>query len=354
MRNYLTEIYLTSTVILLLILLFLFEPAILPFFIASAVAYVFYPVFIFFNNLTGDRRRFSAFLTLLTMFLVLSFALFILIPSIIEQIQSFLNFLPTLFEKLDSFFIKFFGKHFPLLHPFKLTTLKEIINEIYQKFGTIPIANLISKLFSGFFSAISIVINLIVIPFLTYYLLINSRKIVRIYLLIAPCSIQKELKLLLQKVHSSLSSYLIGQMAVALFVGLYIAIGLLFVGIKYSLLIGFVAGVLNMIPYVGFFSGLVPSLLLAIFDNGTLEAVIGVLTVFLTEVGLENLIYPLIMSRTTGVNPILILLSIFLGGYLGGLLGVVIGVPLAVILVPIFESFIEKKERLKSACGSNG
>jgi predicted PurR-regulated permease PerM len=172
-------------------------------------------------------------------------------------------------------------------------------------------------------------------------------------LAVAPKRIEKELHELLNRVHESLSSYLIGQMVVATFVGIYIALGLYLVGIKYAFLIGFVAGVLNMIPYVGFFSGLIPSLLLAIFDNGSLKAVIGVLVVLLSEAGLENLIYPLIMSRTTGVNPLLILFSIFVGGYLGGLLGIVISVPLAVILVPVFESFLKKKEEA-GACSGNG
>ena len=142
-------------------------------------------------------------------------------------------------------------------------------------------------------------------------------------------------------------------MLVATFVGIYIAAGLYLVGIKYALLIGFAAGDLNMIPYVGFFSGLIPSILLAIFDNGDLAYAVGVLIVFFTEVGIENFIYPIVMSKATGVNPLLVLLSIFIGGYLGGFLGIVIAVPVAVMVVPIFESFIEKKEN-PVAGGNNG
>jgi len=285
---------------------------------------------------------------------VLFFALFIILPSVIAQVQGFFNFLPTLLEKLDRFFVAHFGKHVSFHHLLKFSTLREVLNEIYLKIGTAPIANMISRLFSGVFSAISIIVNAVVVPFLSYYFLINSSELVEVYVLLAPCRIQEELRELLKKVHDALSSYLIGQMSVALFVGIYVSSGLFLVGIKYSLLIGFICGVLNMVPYVGFFSGLVPSVLLAIFDNGTLKAFLGVLVVFLTEVGIENLIYPVIMSKTTGVNPILVLLSIFLGGYLGGILGIIIAVPLAVMLVPIFENFAEKRRKIKGACGSNG
>lgn len=354
MSRYLAEIYLTLTVLISVILLFLLKPALFPFFAASAVAYVFHPVFLFFLNLTGEKRKLSALLTILTMFFVLFFVLFIILPSVIAQVQSFFNFLPTLLKKLDSFLVAHFGKHASFHHILKFSTLKEILNEVYIKIGTVPLASLVSKLFSGVFSAISILINAVIIPFLAYYFLLNSSEILGIYVLIAPCRIHEELRELLKKVHDALSSYLIGQMSVALFVGIYISFGLFLVGIKYSLLIGFVSGVLNMIPYVGFFSGLIPSILLAVFDNGTLKAFLGVLIVFLTEVGLENLMYPVIMSKTTGINPILVLLSIFLGGYLGGVLGIVIAVPLAVMLVPIFESFSEKRRKLRSACGNNG
>ena len=344
MSRYLPEIYLFLTVLLLLLFLFLLKPALLPFFIASALAYISLPIFDFFNQLTG-KRRVSALLTICTLFLIFLIGLFVILPTVIDQVQSFINYLPVLARKLDSFLYSHFGRHWSIFHPFKIKNLTELLQEIYSRLGTLPIGSIISKLFSGVFSVISIAVNIVVVPFLTYYFLVESEKIVALYISLAPDSIQPELKRLVKKVHSALSSYLVGQLAVAIFVGSYIAVGLYFVGIKYSLLIGFLAGVLNMIPYVGFFSGLLPSLLLAIFDNGSLEAVVGVLTVFLTEAGLENLIYPLVMSRTTGVNPILIILFIFLGGYLGGFLGIVVAVPLAVILIPIFESFLRKKRR---------
>ncbi len=352
--KYLPEIYLFSTVVLLLVLLFLLEPALLPFFVAFALAYVSSPIFSFFKGITGNRVRISALLTLMTAFFAFLIALFVVIPTVIEQVQSFISYLPTLAGKLDNFFFSHFGKHWSLLHPFKSMSLTDFIQEIYSKLGALPIGNIVSKLFSGVFSVLSIVVNIVVVPFLAYYFLVDSKVIVDVYLSVAPKSIQSELEVLLDRVHSALSSYLIGQMAVAFFVGTYIAVGLSLVGIRYSILIGFVAGVLNMIPYVGFFSGLLPSMLLAIFDNASLEAVLGVLIVFLTEAGLENLIYPLVMSRTTGVNPILVILFIFVGGYLGGFLGVVVAVPLAVILIPIFNSFLEKKRGLEVAGGDNG
>ena len=353
MKKYLSEIYFIGTLAVLVLSLFLMQPAVMPFFLGSAFAYVSHPLFRFFSKVTNDRRRISAVLTLATVLWVIFIVLFIILPTVVSQVQSFIEFLPHLIKKVDTFIYRFFGEHFFKKFSTGTLTFQSILKGLYTQFGSMPIGNLIQRLFSGVFSAISITINAVLVPLITYYMLVNAEKMKELYLLLSPISIKDELRKLIDKVHDALSSYLIGQMFVALFVGIYIALGLYIVGIKYAFLIGFVAGVLNMIPYVGFFSGLIPSVLLAIFDNGTLTAVIGVLTVFLTEVGLENLIYPIIMSRTTGINPLLILFSIFVGGYLGGFLGIVIAVPIAVMVVPVFESFIEKKEN-GSVNWSNG
>ncbi len=353
MKKYLPEIYFLGTLTALVLALFFMQPALMPFFLGSAFAYISHPLFKFFLKITDGKKKISAVLTLTSILLAIFVVLFIILPTVISQVQSFIEFLPHLIEKVDAFIYSFLGKHFlKKLSPSTLT-LQSVIKSLYVQLGSLPIGNLIQRIFSGVFSAINVAINAVLVPLITYYMLVNAEKIKNLYLIISPNSIQEELKNLIDKVHNALSSYLIGQIFVAIFVGIYIAIGLYIVKIKYAFLIGFIAGVLNMLPYVGFFSGLIPSILLAIFDNGTLTAVIGVLIVFLTEVGLENLIYPIIMSRTTGINPLLILFSIFVGGYLGGVLGVILAVPIAVIVVPVFDSFVEKKEN-KSVNWSNG
>jgi len=352
--KYKAEIYLFLSLLLSIFLLFLLKTALLPFFIASSLAYISWPLFNYFKRITKERETLSALLTVATLIMAFLIALFIVLPTVIEQVQSFINYLPSLGKKLDAFMYKLFGKHLVGKLHLNFQSFQEIIKGIYSQIGNLPIGDIASKLFSGVFSAISIAVNAFLVPFLTYYFLKNGSEIIKVYIALAPEGIETELKELLLKVHDSLSSYLIGQMGVALFVGLYISVGLYIVGIKYSILIGFISGILNMIPYVGFFSGLIPSMLLAVFDNGSWKALFGVLIVFLTEVGIENLIYPLIMSRTTGVNPILILLSIFVGGYLGGFLGIVLAVPVAVMVVPIFESFLRKKESLKNVSWDNG
>ena len=330
------------TLAVLILLLFAMKPAMLPFFWGSALAYVSHPIFNFFRRTTG-RQRVSAILTLLSIFFVLSVALFVVLPTVISQVQSFVNYLPQLLKKLDAFIYSFLGEHFLKKLHFDGSTLQSLLKGAYLRIGEIPFGDIVQRLFSGVFSVIGLIVNLVLVPLITYYFLVSAGRLKKVYLLLAPEDVREELDRLIGKVHTALSSYLLGQMLIAVFVGIYIATGLYIVGIKYALLIGFVAGVLNMVPYVGFFSGLVPSVLLAIFDNGDIAHLIGVFVVFLTEVGIENLMYPLVMSKATGINPLLVLFAIFVGGYSGGLLGIFIAVPTAVMVVPVFTSFVEKR-----------
>jgi predicted PurR-regulated permease PerM len=319
------------------------KSAIMPFFIGSATAYISYPIFKKLETVLKNRVI-SAVLTLSTICVLIAAVILIVLPTIVVEIESFFNYLPKLMEKIDVFLYKQLGEHFFEKLNFNITTFERIIKTIYLQIGQLPVGDIFQRLFSGFFSVFGIMLNIILVPLITYYFLVNASKIKELYLKIAPQEIREELGELLEKVHSALSNYLSGQFLVATFVGIYLSLGLYLVGIRYAFLIGFISGVLNMIPYVGFFSGLIPSILLAIFDNGELKYVVGVLIVFLTEVGIENLIYPIVMSKTTGINPLVVLLSILVGGYYGGILGIIIAVPVAVMIIPVFENFLRKKE----------
>jgi len=345
-RNYFPEIFLFSSILILTFLLFALKPALLPFFIASAIAYVFHPVFSLFLNVFGSRRI-AALLTVLCIFLLIGVVAFIILPAIVEQLQDFLKFLPVLIKKVDQWLYHFLGRHYFRLGHLNVKSFQKLIQDLYIKLsagGTFPFTNIAKRFFTGMFSIIGVAINIVVIPIITYYYLANGNRMRELYIRLSPKAFREETEKLFDRVHHSLSNYLLGQVIIAIFVGMYIAIGLTVVGIKYSFLIGTIAGILNMIPYVGFFSGFIPSILLAVFDNGDLYHILAVLIVFFSEAAIENMLYPAVMSRTTGVSPLLILFSIFVGGIYGGILGIVIAVPLVVMVVPIFMSFMEKRE----------
>ncbi len=350
LKRYFPEGFILLSFLTLIVTLFVFKTALMPFFIGSAISYISYPIFKLFLRISKGRKRISAILTTVLFLILVIILVFIILPIIINQIQDFIIHLPLILKKIDAVIFGFLGKHYLTSVHLDTKSIELFIKSMYDKLSTIPIGDITSRityvvnhLFSGISSAIGVIVNMVTVPIIIYYFLMDAGKIKKIYVNLAPREFQSDVSNLLDDMHDALSSYLLGQMLIALIVGIYIAIGLYIVGIRYSLLIGLIAGILNMIPYLGFYSSIVPSLLLATFDNGDWAHVIGVLVVFFSELIIENLLYPMVMRRTTGINPLITLLAIFLGGVYGGVLGIIIAVPSVIAVMPLFESFMKKK-----------
>ncbi|SNR61131.1 AI-2E family transporter [Desulfurobacterium atlanticum] len=343
--RYFPEIFIFSSVSLLVISLFVMNSVMFPFFAAAASAYITYPLFLFTLKVV-KKTRVSALLIVFFLVLIIAGTILVILPVLIKQVESFIDYLPTLLNRIDFYLSKFLGKKL-FAGKFNPESIKTILSTIYQNISidsSLSFATFAQKIFSGVFSIASIIINLVIIPILTYYFFVDWKGIKDLYLKLAPKKHRKETENLLEKVNESLAGYIRGQLLMALFVGLFFAVTLTAIGIRYSFLIAFAAGVMNMIPYVGFYTGLIPSLLLAIFDNGDLFHIVGVIVIFLSEAAIENVIYPMVMSRTTGIKPLLIFFAIFFGATYGGFLGIVIGVPVVAMILPVFDSFMKKRE----------
>ncbi|OMH40829.1 AI-2E family transporter [Desulfurobacterium indicum] len=343
--KYFPEIVVISTIIIFVISLFIMKSVIFPFFAAMASAYITFPIFEFFLKLF-KKRQIAAVLTVVLILVAILGLILVIFPVLLKQIESFIDYLPVLVSKIDFYLAKYLGKKI-FSGRFNPGNMKSVFSLIYRNFdinNSITVAALVQKIFSGVFSIASIAINIVVIPFLSYYILVDWENLRDLYLKLLPFEHRAETAVLIDKVNDSLSGYIRGQLLMAFLVAVYFSITLTAIGIRYSFLIAVVAGIMNMIPYVGFFTAFVPSILLAIFDNGDLFHIVAVGIVFLSEAALENVIYPMVMSRTTGINPLLIFFAVFFGATYGNFLGIIVAVPVVAMILPVFDSFMMKKE----------
>ncbi len=136
-----------------------------------------------------------------------------------------------------------------------------------------------------------------------------------------------------------------GQLLVALIQGLLFAVGFAAVGLRYGFTIGFVLGLLNVIPYLGSIIGLGVSLPLAFFqDGGGWGTMGGVISVFLVVQLIEGYVLtPRIMGERTGLHPMAIIIAIFFWGTaLGGIMGMILAIPLTAFLASLWRLLKEK------------
>jgi len=136
-----------------------------------------------------------------------------------------------------------------------------------------------------------------------------------------------------------------GQLVIAFLQGVLLAIGFSLVGLKYGLLLGFVLGFFNVIPYLGSILGWTIALPLAFFQRGGGLPLLGAVVVVLLLVQLieSYVLTPRIMGQRTGLHPMAIIFAVFFwGAALGGILGMILAIPLTAFLVVFWRLAREK------------
>jgi predicted PurR-regulated permease PerM len=162
------------------------------------------------------------------------------------------------------------------------------------------------------------------------YMLFTFPAIGKTLLEVFPVRFQATMLELSKDVSTAVGGYIRGQIIIALSIGIMIGLGLTIVGLPLGLAIGFIAGVFNIVPYLGVVIAVTPALLLAL--PGGLIKILLVGVVFTIVNQLESHVFaPQILSKSTDLSPISIILAILSGLALGGVVGALLAVPLTAL-----------------------
>jgi len=185
------------------------------------------------------------------------------------------------------------------------------------------------------------VISAILVIFLTGYFVSNADRLWKEGLQWIPPAHRLRIANLIKPLESRLGGYVRGQMMVCLAVGSILGGGLFLIGVKYSLILGIIAGLLNLVPFVGSITATLLAILVA-SNQSTTHLALTVL-LFLFEQWLEsNFITPQLLGNAVELDPLVVLFAILIGGSLMGLPGALIAVPIATILMILAEEFYLK------------
>jgi predicted PurR-regulated permease PerM len=134
---------------------------------------------------------------------------------------------------------------------------------------------------------------------------------------------------LIHEINQQISNYIRGQLTDTFIVGVLAIIGLYLFGIKYAIFIGAVAGIANIVPYIGPFFGFTFGGLLVLIDTGSIINMLKVVGVLAFVKLLDDIaISPLAVSRSVNVHPLMVIIVISVGGLLHGVWGMLLSVPL--------------------------
>lgn len=185
----------------------------------------------------------------------------------------------------------------------------------------------------------TIVIGLITMPFILFYLLKDGHRLPAYLAKFMPTKSRTSFLQVLTEINAQVSNYIRGQITVAFFVAVMFAIGYWIIGLKFALTLGIAAGILNLIPYLGSFLAMVPSVVIAMVISPWM--LVKVMIVFVIEQTIEGrVISPLVLGSSLAIHPVTILIVLLAAGKIFGLMGVIFGIPgyaiLKVLLTHLF------------------
>ena len=147
---------------------------------------------------------------------------------------------------------------------------------------------------------------------------------------------------ILYEINIVLTTFIKGAMIDSLIVAFLSSVALSALKIKFSVIIGLIGGLLNIIPYFGPFFSMVPAFLVAFFSKGLLSGILAVLALFLIQQIDSNYIYPKIVGSSIGLHPLFVLISLTILGHLGGIGGMLLAVPTAGIIQVLIKKWAYK------------
>ncbi len=198
--------------------------------------------------------------------------------------------------------------------------------------------------------AVSLVTDLVIIPFIMFFLLRDGIEMKKAFISWVP---NRYFEFSLSVIHKSsekLGAYLRGQATAALVVAILSSIALRLIGVEYFLIIGLFAGLANMVPYLGPLAGGAAAVLVSALTTGSLQDAPWIVGSFLVIQLIDNtLVQPTVLSRNVEMHPLAILLAVIIGGQLFGLWGLLLAVPAVAIAKVIVSEVAGNLRRFRLA-----
>lgn len=184
-------------------------------------------------------------------------------------------------------------------------------------------------LFRGISSTISFLFSVVLVLFLTFFIL-NDQDLLKNKLIRAFSKSKEKTGInIMEKISTQIRGFLLVKFGTSFALAILLTLGLLIIGVNYAYVWGPLAGILNLIPYVGPIIGAIPPLIVAAVQFKAWMPVIWVLILFLVFQNLEgNLITPKLMGDKLNLNPLAILVSVMFWTWLWGAIGILLAIPI--------------------------
>ncbi|MGH7543669.1 MAG: AI-2E family transporter [Gemmatimonadota bacterium] len=346
------RVVVTLGVLTLLWLLHVAGSFLAPFVLALVLAYVADP-FVDRLDRSGIRRAYGAGLVLVVAILLVVLAMVLLVPMVVDQATRFGQDLPEMIADLQVWYrdliIRLGASDLPLLRDVPFERALEVDTEDVQAF----LAERIRELRVGWEDAMGLGRGLqmfltilgyaVLTPVLTYYILRDFPSLQEVAARLVPEDQRARTLGFLSRYDELLGEYLRGQLLVAAFVGIATGLGFWIVGFPNAVLLGVLAGVFNIVPYLGLVVSLIPALLIAFLSPPLWLSLLKVAGVFFAVQAIDAyLLSPRIIGSRVGLHPVWVMLAIIAFGSFFGIVGLLVAIPLAVLIKMLIGRTVDR------------
>lgn len=306
-----------------------------PFIIAAFITYLLHPI-VEKLHATGLHRGIAVVIIYLMFFSGLGYGLYKGIPTLIMQLKDLAENIPVFADQYRMWIEEVQAKTsaWPNGIQDKIESGIIGIERVLDRF--------LSKILNGFVHIINSIVVFAIIPFIAFYMLKDYHLLKKAAWYLTPRQWRQQGVLFIRDVNSSLGNYIRGQLLVCVLIGSLSSIFLWIVDMPYPLLLGFIIGVTNVIPYFGPVIGAVPAVIIAATISGKM-VVTTLLIVFALQFLEGNILAPFIVGKSLHMHPLFIMFALLAGGEIGGILGLILAVP---ILSITKVAIIHAKEHL--------
>lgn len=328
----------------------------LPFFVAWLIAYLIYPMVIFFQHRLRLRSRaVSILVVLLTLFFIVTLAFIGLVPPIIEEFGKLKELLTEYFIEgskqaaIPGTVANFVKEHIDMLK------IQNALNE--DNFAN-TIRNVLPQVWTLLTQSVNIVVSIFtsfIILLYTFFILLDYETIAHGWIQLVPVKHRKLIVRIVTDVQDGMNRYFRGQAFVAFCVGILFSIGFLIIDFPLAIGLGLFIGLLNLVPYLQLVA-FIPTILLALLkaadtgENFWWILFCAFLVFCIVQIIQDGLIVPKVMGKITGLNPAVILLSLSVWGALMGIVGMIIALPCTSLMLSYYQRYIRIKEKEFSNC----
>ena len=335
-------ILVVSALLIALMVLWVARNALVPYIFALVLAYLMLPLVNLLDGLLKrllPRFRFTRPIAIVAVYLLMigGFVLFVslVIPVLAEQFNVLWTSredLATAVKGLTGQFLTWYEQAVPADIQVQVTTL------LRQASGTVAkaVQTGVTRTLGVVTGTFSFVLGFAVIPFWLFYVLNDQAKVTRGVVSLMPARVRTDLLNLIRIVDSIMSAYLRGQLLLCLFIGVMATLGLTVLGVRFPVVLGLIAGVFEVLPFIGPFIGLVPAVIVATIQSPLLG--LWTLILFLGIQQIENLfLVPRISGKAVELHPAVIMVVLVLGSQIAGFWGLLLAVPLTAVVRDIFK-----------------